>query len=109
MPGDILILLEGFNGGEVFRQRFFVVETMNPIVTDSADKDALLAFGPGKLFPGFFPAVELPGDEVVAGQKSHLPAKLALMPVGITAAHRGNLDSSQPQNRFWASVLSLRS
>ena len=67
MPGDVLIPLEGFNGGKVFRQSFFIVEIMNTVVADSADEDALLAFGPGKLFPGIFPAVELPGDQVVAG------------------------------------------
>ena len=106
MPRDAPVLLKGFNGEEFFRQCFFVVEIVNAVVADATNHDACLELSPGKPFPGLFPAVKFPGYKVMTGQKARLSAKFAFFDVGSLAVHSGNFDSSQLQNRFWASVLS---
>ena len=100
MPDNVLILLKGFNGGIFFRQRFFIVKIMNAIVAYTADEYAFLEFAPGKTLPGFFPAVEFSGDQVVTGQKAGLSAQLTFLCVGFLEVHPENFDSSQLQNRF---------
>jgi len=67
MPGEAFVLLKGFTGEQSFRQRLFVVKIMNAVVADSTDHDAFLELSSGKTFSYLFPAVELPGYQVVAG------------------------------------------